>query len=95
MKHILKYLKRMRDYMLVYSNGSLETIGYINSHFQEDIDSRKSTSGYIFTFNGGAICWRSVKQTCVPFVFTFSGGPFVGKVSKKLVWLHLSRKKAI
>ena len=51
--------------MLVYSNGSLETIGYINSDFQEDIDLRKSTSGYIFTFNGGAICWRSVKQTCV------------------------------
>ena len=27
-KHILKYLRRTRDYMLVYSSGSLETIGY-------------------------------------------------------------------
>ena len=30
--------------MLVYSSGSLETIGYIDSDFQGDIDSRKSTS---------------------------------------------------
>ena len=27
-KHILKYLKRTRDYMLVYSSGSLKTLGY-------------------------------------------------------------------
>ena len=43
-KHILKYLRRTRDYMLVYSSGSLETIGYTDSDFQGDIDSRKSTS---------------------------------------------------
>ena len=59
-KHILKYLRRTRDYMLVYSSGSLETIGYTDSDFQGDINSRKSTSGYVFTLNGGAICWRSI-----------------------------------
>ena len=65
MKHILKYLRRTRDYMLLYSSGSLETIGSTDSDFQGDIDSRKSTYGYVFTLNGGAICWRSVKQTCI------------------------------
>ena len=30
-KHILKYLRRTRDYMLVYSSGSLETIGFTDS----------------------------------------------------------------
>ena len=43
-KHILKYLRRTRNYMLLYSSGSLETIGYTDSDFQGDIDSRKSTS---------------------------------------------------
>ena len=43
-KHILIYLRRTRDHMLVYSSGSLETIGYTDSDFQGDIDSRKSTS---------------------------------------------------
>ena len=39
-KHILKYVRRTRDYMLVYSSGSLETIGYTDLDFQGDIDSR-------------------------------------------------------
>ena len=39
-KHILKYLRRTRDYMLVYSGGDLNPIGYTDSDFQSDIDSR-------------------------------------------------------
>ena len=42
--------------MLVYSSGSLKTLCYTNSDFQGDIDSSKSTSRYVFTLNGGAIC---------------------------------------
>ena len=51
--------------MLVYQDESLESIGYTNSDFQLDIDSMKSTSGYVFTFGGGAISWRSVKQSSI------------------------------
>ena len=40
-KHILKYLKRTMDYMLVYSSGSLGTLGYTDSKFQGDIGSSK------------------------------------------------------
>ena len=29
-KHILKYHRRMRDYMLVYQDESLELVGYID-----------------------------------------------------------------
>ena len=38
--------------MLVYQDESLELIGYTDSDFQSDIDSRKSTSGYVFIFEG-------------------------------------------
>ena len=43
-KHIFKYLWRTRDYMLVYQDESLVPIGYTDSDFQSDIESRKSTS---------------------------------------------------
>ena len=46
-KHIFKYLRRTRDYMLVYQDESLEPVGYTDSDFQSDIDFRKSTSGYV------------------------------------------------
>ena len=48
-KHIFKYLKRTRDSMLVYSRGDLTLVGYTDSDFQSDVDSRKSTSGVVFT----------------------------------------------
>ena len=64
-KHILKYLQRMRNYMLVYQCEDLIHIGYTNSDFQSDLNFRKSTSGCVFTLGGGAICRRSVKQSCI------------------------------
>ncbi|KAA0051431.1 gag/pol protein [Cucumis melo var. makuwa] len=46
-KTILKYLKRTRDYMLVYGYKDLILIGYTDSDFQTDRDSRKYTSEYV------------------------------------------------
>ena len=51
--------------MLVYRCEDLIPIGYTNSDFQSDIDFRKSTLGCVFTLGGGAITWRSVKQSCI------------------------------
>ena len=64
-KHILKYLRRTRDYMLVYSGGNLNSIGYTDSDFQSDKDSRKSTSGSIFTLGGRVVVWRSIIQSSI------------------------------
>ena len=45
---ILKYLRRTRDYMLIYASDELISVGYTGSDFMSDKDSRKSTSGYMF-----------------------------------------------
>ena len=54
-KHILKYLRKTRDYMLVYSSENLNILGYTDSDFQGDKDSRKFTFGLVFTFSGSAV----------------------------------------
>ena len=54
-KTILKYLRRTEDYMLVYGSKNLILIGYTNSEFQTDKDSRKSTSCSVFTLNRGVV----------------------------------------
>ena len=36
-KHIFKYFRRTKDYMLVYSSGSLETVGYTNLYSNETL----------------------------------------------------------
>ena len=60
-KHILKYLWRIRDYMLVYHCDELLPLGYMALDFQFDRDYCKSTFGFVFTLGGGAVSWRSVK----------------------------------
>ena len=54
-KTILKYLRRTRNYMLVYGNKNLILTGHNDSNFQIDKDSRNSRSGSVFTLNGRAI----------------------------------------
>ena len=51
--------------MLVYSASYLMPVGYMDSDFQSYPNSRKLTSSLVFTLNGRAIVWRSVKQSCV------------------------------
>ena len=51
----------MKDYILVYSDSDLNLLGYIDFDFQADKDSRKLTSRSVFTLNGGAVIWRSIK----------------------------------
>ncbi|MCO5584487.1 hypothetical protein L7F22_038415 [Adiantum nelumboides] len=40
-------------------------MGYTDSDYADDLDNRRSTSGYVFTMAGGAVSWRSRLQTCV------------------------------
>ena len=73
--------------MLVYSGRKLIPIGYTNFDFQLDRDSRKSTSGAVFTLGGVAIIWRSVKQTCVADSTMEAEYVAACEVAKEAVWL--------
>ena len=54
-KTILKYLRRTKEYMLVYKAPNLFSVGYTDSDFQTNKDKRKPTSGYVFTMGGGIV----------------------------------------
>ncbi|KAL0554623.1 hypothetical protein IC582_008549 [Cucumis melo] len=86
-KNILKYLRRTKDYMLVYGSKDPILTGYTDSDFQTDKDARKSTSGSIFTLNGGAVVWRSIKQSCI--VESTMEAEYVAacEAAKEVVWL--------
>ena len=65
-KRVMRYLQKTKDYMLTYRKlDQLEIIGYSDSDFAGCRDSMKSTSGYIYLLVGGAISWKSVKQSIV------------------------------
>ncbi|RVW21514.1 Retrovirus-related Pol polyprotein from transposon TNT 1-94 [Vitis vinifera] len=62
-------------------------IRYTDSDFQSDRDSQKSTSGAVFTLGGGAIIWRSVKQTCVADSTMEAEYVAACEAAKEAVWL--------
>ncbi|RVX08120.1 Copia protein [Vitis vinifera] len=63
-KKVLRYLEGTKDLMLTYQRTSLlDVVGFCDADFAGCIDDKKSTTGYIFMMAGGAVSWKSVKQT--------------------------------
>jgi hypothetical protein len=63
-KKALRYLQGTKGLMLTYRiSDTLEIVGYSDSDFAGYKDTEKSTSGYVFLLAGGAISWKSSKQT--------------------------------
>ena len=66
-KRVLRYVKGIEDYGLLYKKGDLkgELIGYSDRDFAGDCSDRKSTSSHIFFFGGMTVSWSSQKLSIV------------------------------
>jgi hypothetical protein len=66
-KHIMRYLKRTPTRGIQYggANADLVLRGFSDADWGGDIDTRRSTSGLVFTLGGGPITWRSNRQRSV------------------------------
>jgi len=68
-KRLLIYLKTTKNTGITYGRqkhgiiGHNIIFGYADADFASDLDSRKSTTGWVFMYNGGAISWRSHQQS--------------------------------
>ena len=69
LERVMRYLKGTTSYGIHYSGypkvleGYSNSKGYSNSNWISDADEIKATSGYVFTLGGGAVFWKSCKQT--------------------------------
>ena len=62
--------------------------GYVDVDFAGDIDSRKSTTGFVFTLSGTAISWASNLQKIVTLFTTEAKYVAATEVGKEMIWLH-------
>ena len=71
-----------------FETGKLELVGYTDADMAGDLNTRKSTSGYMIYFVGGAVSWKSKLQKCV--VLSTIEAEFIAatKVSKEFLWLE-------
>ena len=59
----MRYLKGTMSYGICYI-GYLKVLeGYCDANWIFDADELYATSGYVFSLGGGAVSWKSCKQT--------------------------------
>lgn len=86
-KWILRYLKGTSNMCLCYEGANLVLQGYTDADMAGDIDSRKSTSSFLYTFAGGAVSWKSRLQKCVALSTTVAEYIAAAEAGKEMLWL--------
>jgi ATP-binding cassette subfamily B (MDR/TAP) protein 1 len=87
-KWILKYLRGTTEKCLTFKKDELKLEGYVDSNFVGEVDHRRSTTGYVFTFGSTAISWVSQLQKKVTISTIEAEYVAVTEASKELIWLQ-------
>jgi hypothetical protein len=94
LKRILRYLAGTKSYGITYHNSPESTTenpniisGFADAAFANQ-DDCKSTSGYVFMASGGAITWRSKKQTTVALSSTEAEYIALAEAAHESCWLR-------
>lgn len=87
-KRILKYLAQSIEYGILYrTDGDGQLNGFSDADYAGDVDSRKSTSGFIFTYNNNIISWCSERQKAVSLSTMESEYVAASNSIRELIWL--------
>jgi len=86
-KWILRYLKGTSGMSLCFRKSNIILQGYSDADLGGDLDSRKSTTGYVFTLGGTAISWMSRLQKSVALSTTEAEYMANSEAAKEMIWL--------
>lgn len=87
-KRVIKYLKGTATNQLALgSDKSMQLTGYSDADWGQDLNTRKSNSGFVYFF-GGPISWACRKQTCVAQSSTEAEFIALAEASKECIWLR-------
>ena len=91
-KRILRYIKGTIDYKIHFgsesTDNSITLKGYSDADWGSDPDSRKSTSGYVFIVNAGAVSWSSKQQPTVALSTAEAEYMALAHAMKEAIWLR-------
>ena len=84
----MRYLKSTTSLCLVYGGEIDPSIGFTDSDWDGDRETRRSTSGYIFNLGSGAISWSSKRQSST--ALSSCEAEYIGQTqaTKEAVWLR-------
>ena len=85
---VVRYLAGTTDYGITFGMRDDKLIGYCDADYATDTDTRRSTSGYVFTLYGGAITWQSKRQPTVAASTTEAEYMAAAAAVKEALWLR-------
>lgn len=90
LKRVLSYLKGSVSRGLLFKgNGGADSlVGYVDSDFAWNLDTRKSFSGYVFTLFGTTISWKANLQSVVALSITAAEYISVTEGINEAIWLR-------
>ena len=90
-KRILAFLVGTKDSGLMYRSGRSEPqlIGYSDADFVSDIETRRSTTGYLFSLANGPVTWASQRQKLVVLSTTEAEFVAASAAAKEAIWLRI------
>ena len=88
-KQIFRYLHGTVDMGLFYPYGSKsQLVGYADAGYLSDPHKGRSQTGYLFTYGGTAISWRSTKQTIAATSSNHAEILAIHEASREYFWLR-------
>ena len=88
-KRILRYLRGTTNYGLMYDgNGSNDLQGFSDADWAGDMDTRRSTSGYVFQLGNSTVSWCSRKQATVAKSSTEAEYVALSTATQEGIWLR-------
>ena len=92
LKRILRYLSGTTELGITYTKTSINLdnnsfFGFADAAFANH-DDHKSTSGYVFLASGGAITWKSKKQTTIALSSTDAKYVALSEAAREACWLR-------
>ncbi|KMQ85201.1 integrase core domain protein [Lasius niger] len=89
-KRIVKYLKGTLDLGIRYGSGKslLQVVGYSDADYANDIETRRSTTGYVFMLVNGPVTWSSQRQKLVTLSTTEAKYVAAASAAKEMIWLR-------
>ena len=87
-KWVMRYLRGSSNLRLTLGCKKPMLVGYTDSDLAGSLDDRKSTSGHMVTFVGGAVAWQSKLQKYVALSTTEAEFIAAVEATKDLFWLR-------
>jgi Reverse transcriptase (RNA-dependent DNA polymerase) len=88
-KRVLQYLSYTLDMGIIFTKGESKGIlAYSDSDWGQDIDTRRSTTGYVITLAGAPISWKSKRQSTVATSSVHAEYMALYDTIREVVWLR-------